>query len=387
MEYNMSLEINQKTNMSKEVRSTPEAIGITTYHVGIDTISAITKLDGEGKIGNVVVRSCPVFSGEKAERKSRIISELTADGEDEKDATKKAEGLATKEAQNFCLGACAMRALTVEAYRRGEDLECAEKNSLDALERLGVSPEQAIFVAVTGDRVGFSDSFDDYVADGSGVVNPEGWRQVTGFNSFFSDVAEAPALARRLADCGDVNMEFKTKDGKTIIGFMHLTRPGQTFGKDVRKFEFEGQKVSYVEHALREAAAQYDIDWSSFSMTLRTAIEAEDFQKHFDSYEAMEGHVPGWLADGFLKNATNPDWKPGDEIVKSDTFYADFKGIITRDIAEAFEHLSLSSEQLDMTNMLETMHDPSQSSYERAMREKILDTRDLYMTIHHSALQ
>jgi hypothetical protein len=376
-----------KTNMAQQEQlTTPEAPGITTYPVGCESFSAITALAGEQKIGNVVVRACPVFSGEKAERKSRIKAELIAAGIDEKDATKQAEGKANKEAQDFCLGACAMRALTVESYRNGEDLECAEKNSVDALERLGLSPEQAIFVAVTGNRVGFSDEFDEYVADGSATINPEGWRQASGFNAFFSDVAEASAIARRLADCGDVNIEFKTKDGKTIIGFMHLTRPGQTFGKDARKFEFEDRKVSYFEHVLREAAAHYDIDWESFSVTLRTAIEAEDFQKHFDSYEAMEGHVPGWLDDGFIKNASNPEWKQGDPVNKEDTFYADFKGIILRDIREAYEHLGLSDEQFDMSNMLDTMHDSKQSSYERAMREKALDTRDLYMTIHRSAV-
>lgn len=375
------------TNMQRQEQiTTPEAPGITAYPVGRESFSAITALAGEQKIGNVVVRACPVFSGEKAERKSRILAELIATGIDEKEAAKQAESKANKEAQDFCLGACAMRALTVDAYRNGEGLECAEKNSLDALERLGVAPEQTIFVAVTGNRVGFSDEFDEYVSDGSAIINPEGWRQASGFNAFFSDTAEAPAIARRLADCGDVNIEFKTKDGKTIIGFMHLTRPGQTFGKEARKFEFEGKKVSYFEHVLREAAAHYDIDWDSFSVTLRTAIEAEDFQKHFDSYEAMEGHVPGWLEDGFIKNASNPDWKPGDSVHKEDTFYADFKGIILRDIHEAYANLGLNDDQFDASNMLDTMHDETQSSYERAMRQKALDTRDLYMTIHASAV-
>jgi hypothetical protein len=363
---------NMKTKTSiQEHRTVPEVPGVTTYPVGTETISGITKLTGENAVGNVVVRACMVFSDTKDKFEAEGLSPTEAN----------------KKAIEFCLGHCAFRnTATEQNSERTLEERCAEKNSLDALERFGIDPKDAIFVAVTGNKVGFSDDFDKYIDDGSGIVNPEGWRQVSGYNAFFSDVQEAPVLARRLADCGDINIEFKTKEGKTIIGFMHLTRPGQTFGKDKRTFEYEGKKVSYFEHALREASEHYNIDWDSLNISLRTAIEGEDFQKHFDSYEAMEGHIPGWLEDGFVKNATNPDWKQGDPVKKEDTFYADFKGIILQDIHEAYEHLGLKEEQFDMSNMLETMHNPEQSSYERAMREKILDTRDLYMTIHKSAV-
>lgn len=327
---------------------------IVVKPVGESSRSAITKLNG---IGNVVVRCCTEFS--------RVA------GEKERDA-----------ATRYCREQCSLRPLSPDDYQQYAEISCPEKNTLVAYKELDIKPEEAITIAVTGNEVGFDDEFDDYVVEGVAGVNPEGWKEAKGFNAFFADSSKGVrALGRRLADCGDLNIEFKTTDGRTIIGFMHLTRPGQTVGQTRYKFGPEDRPVSFFEHALGEALSHYgETDVSSVSLRLRTAIEAQDFVKHFDSKEAMEGHVPGWYEDGFLENVSNPRWSEGDPHDESDMWHADFKGIVTRDIVEGMNKFGLKQEQLDMTDMLDTMHDPSHSSHERAMRNSKPDTRDLYIT-------
>lgn len=344
--------------------------GIKTRRFGERGQSAITELTGTERIGNTVVRCCTIHSS--------AVEEGLASGLDKNQAT---------EAANLmCRTQCELRDLTVPEYRTKGTVDCPEKNTHDAYVRLGVEPNQAITVAVTGNGVGFDDMFSSYVDQGVAGTNPEGWREARGFNAFFVDTSsDTRAIGRRLADCGDLNIEFQTKDGRTIIGFMHLTRPNQMMGKGVDRFGADRDQ-SYFEYAMRLALSHYgEVDLGTVSLSLRTAIEAHDFVKRFSSTEAMEGHLPGWYDDGLLKNTSNPEWKAGDEHNPDDVWHADFKGIVMRDLHEGMENIGLNQGQLDVDEMVDTMHSPEHSSHERAKTEDKPDTRDLYVTVCNSA--
>jgi len=356
---------NQETESRRELIEVP---GIVTYPVGNETVSAITKVAGDEAIGNTLVRTCPIFEDKKAE----FVREGNTPAE------------ANKMAVAFCLGDCASRGLTIETNGENDiETRCPEKNTLDALTRLGIKPEQAIIVAVTGNNVGFSDEFEKYETEGTASTNPEGWRQFNGCNAFFSDVEECPALACRLADCGDLNVEFKTKDGRNILGFLHMTRPNQ-YGQT--KYPDNQDNLPYVEFALRKAFNHYgEVDLSSVRLVLRTAIEKKDFIFRFDAPEKMEQVLPGWAVDGYVENQDNASWKPGDGFESTDRFTADFRGIVEDSIKLGMDRLGIEASQFDDSHMLDTMHSGEHSSFERSKNMNTTDTRDLYITAHKSA--
>ncbi|MEI6237009.1 MAG: hypothetical protein WCP03_00200 [Candidatus Saccharibacteria bacterium] len=353
-----------KNTNNEQPRDVIEVPGLVTYPVGDETISAISMVD---VVGSTLTRTCPSFE----EIKSRYITEGLTPTE------------AVKMATTYCLGECASRDLTVSQNREKGNL-CPEKNTLDALTCLGIQPEQTMIVAVTGNNVGFSDEFDMYVANGSASTNPEGWRQVNGCNAFFSDAEDCPVLACRLADCGDLNIEFKTQDGRTIIGFMHLTRPNQ-YGTTACPDSQDG--LPYVEYALRKAIEHYgDVDISTMSLTLRSAIEKQDFLFSFTDSEKMQQVLPGWAQDGYVENLDNPYWKPGDSFEPTDHFTADFRGVVEDSINLSMQRLGITEDQYDNSNMIDTMHDPHFASDQEDKKLGIPARRDLYITAHKSAL-
>ena len=368
--YNSYTNLNIKmTNEIKTSREVIEVPGIDTYPVGDESVSAITKVTGEEAVGNTLVRSCPTF----AEVKKRYMQ---------------SEGLsepgATAEATKYCMGTCAMRGVTAEQNQL-VDVKCPEKNTLEALNRLGISPSETLIVAVTANGVGFADEFDTYQAAGKATTNPEGWRQANGFNAFFSDVETCPVLARRLADCGDLNIEFKTKNGKTIIGFMHLTRPNQ-YGEGSYPESQDGK--SYVDFALGKAIERYsDVDLSSMRLVLRSAIEQQDFTFNFDSAAKLEEVLPGWAANGYIANLSNPNWQPGDEVKTTDELAADFRGIVTDSIRQTMQKLGIADSQFDDSHLLDTMHDPAHSSDQEDKKMGWAARRDLYIIAHKFALK
>jgi hypothetical protein len=373
------MELNNSKNKNMEQLQTREAIevpGIDTYPVGEESISAITKVEGDDAIGNVLVRSCLTYSDKLAE----VKAEKVASGMPEKDAL----AAATKAATEFCLATCALRESTFE-QNQIDGVICPEKNTLEALNRLGIKPEDAMIIAVTANEVGFSDEFDEYEAAGKAITNPEGWKQVNGFNAFFSDVADTPVLARRLADCGDLNIEFKTKEGQMIIGFMHLTRPNQ-YGPSTYPETQNG--LPYTEYALKKALEHYgDVDLASVRLVLRSAIEKQDFVFRFDSQEKMDKILPGWAEGGYLENKSNSDWKPGDNFEPGDIFWADFRAIVEDSIRTAMSRLGINESQFDDNHLIDTMHDPSHSSDQRDKQMNVEAHRDLYITAHRSALK
>jgi len=211
------------------------------------------------------------------------------------------------------------------------DRTCADINLHLSLQGLGLRPEEVLMIGVTGNDVGFADKLDEYdkLSD-----NPYGWRELPGYNAFFARQGEVEALGRRLADCGDVNFEFKDREGKPVFEFEHGTRTDM-FGSNQYAFEKDGEKMSFTEYSLREAIEHYGAEPASIHIKLAAAIQGHNFVKHFDGREKMEEHIPGWYDDGFVKNISNPTWQSGDPMKLEDTWHADSRGMIIRDIKGA----------------------------------------------------
>jgi len=265
--------------------------------------------------------------------------------------------------------------------RDNTDKACADQNLLAALEANYVNPRRTLMVGVTGDNVGFLDALDP----GTMTENSVGVREVKGYNAFFARAGEEhagryiDALGRRLADCADVNFAFRDQDGKHVIGFMHGTRTN-LFGKDRYKFEANGRKVSYTEHALSEALEHYDADPSTVRIRLSAAIEAHHFTKKFPDEKVMEGHLPGWFDEGKLVNQHNPYWQPGQPFSASDTWLPDYRGMVVGNIREAMTRLAIPEHHLDMEGAIDpAASDGVHSSH--VLRDQLGDTRDLYLTV------
>lgn len=323
------------------------------YPVGESTMHTISRMRdeaGELETGNVVRRACMV-AGEQA---CKQVCQLRG------------------EYESFDEDTTARETITQAIEARS----CADINLLREIQLLGLKPEQVLMVGVTGDRVGFADRLDEYAEDIA--QNPYGWYELPGFNAFFARVGEVGALGRRLADCADVNFEFKDKDGNTVFGFEHGTRTNM-FGSSRYNFEKDGAPMSFTEYAMREAVRHYGADPTSIRIKLGAAIQGHNFVKHFSDREAMETHLPGWYADGFVKNVSNPNWQEGDEVIQSDTWHADTRGMIVRDIREAMARLGVSENNFTTEGIIDPgdskgMH----SSHE--FRDVYGDTRDLYIT-------
>jgi hypothetical protein len=282
-----------------------------------------------------------------------------------------------------CKEMCARRGQP--EYEANADRLCADRNLVGALEKLDIDPARVLMVGVTGDEVGFGDQLDKYREEGRLKENPEGFKELPGFNAFFARTTEAPAIGSRLADCAHLSFEFADRDGNRVIGFEHGTRPNM-FGKSAYKFEIEGHQVSYTEYVLTRALEHYGADPSSVALRLSSSIRAENFVKRFNSREAMEAHLPGWYDAGFVHNTSNPAWKPGDPITKDDIWHADARGLILHDIDRALQALGISRSHFAFDNMLDPADSDGEfSSHEK--RDRYGDSRDLYMIAHPAALK
>lgn len=256
-----------------------------------------------------------------------------------------------------------------------DERACADMNLLGALQRLRLEPNEVLMVGVTANNVGFADRLDEYDVK----ENPYGWRELPGFNAFFARKREVGALGRRLADCADINFEFKDQDGNTVFGFEHGTRTNMR-GSSAYEFEEDGEKMSFTEYVLREAIEHYGTDPNTIKIKLAAAIQAHNFIKHFDSREAMEEHLPGWLEAGFLTNDTTRTWELGDAITVDDTWLADTRGMIIHDIRQTMQELDIPAENFDAGSVLDPNESKGKFSSHETSKETGQDTRDLYIT-------
>lgn len=326
--------------------------------IGTDAEHLITKMrldeqDAALAIGNVLRRTCEFIGKDvcKQECQLQVICR---------------EGIPVEVAK---------RTVAIASTERS----CADLNLLNAIRGTGIPAQEILMVGVTANYVGFGDRLAEYEKEGDLKQNSVGgWQELPGFNAFFARTEEVSALGRRLADCADVNFEFKDADGNTVIGFEHGTRTNM-FGRSAYPFERDGKKVSFTEYTVGQAIDHYGADPASIKIKLAAAIKGHNFQKHFDSREKMEGHLPGWYEDGFVTNISNPDWKEGDEIIAEDTWEADTRSMIIRDITEAMQALGVPPENFNMDGII----DPGDSGgvhSSHEFRDKYGDTRDLYLT-------
>lgn len=330
--------------MTHNQETSSESLGLV-FPVGQDAEIFISRLSGTEEapeyVGNILRRTC-VGVGESA-----------------------------------CANSCALRDFEPTAYVANDEKACADANLRDAFWGIGLRPSEVLMVAVTGDKVGFADKLDDYTQAGEVKQNPEGWKEIPGYNAFFAREGEAKGIGSRLADCAHISFEFQDKDGKTVFGFEHGTRPNM-MGSSAYKFELDGKKVSYTEFVLASAIAHYDAKPESMKIRLSSSIQPQNFVKHFESEAQREGHIPGWFADGFAKNVSDPNWTEDGPYNKGDIWEADSRGLILRDITQAMEHLSIPKSALRADEMLDPADtDGEFSSYEN--RAKYGDSRDLYL--------
>ena len=333
--------------VSEQVSNLPD-IGIIRP-VGEESMAVITRLSpvqgGQEYAGNILRRTCQAIGG------------------------------------TACQVACARRG--TPEYDENTDRLCADANLARSLAQLGIDAQDVLMVAVTGNEVGFGDKLDEYREAGKLKENPGGWRELPGFNAFFARADEVPAIGSRLADCAHLEFEFKDSEGRTVIGFEHGSRPNMR-GVSAYEFAIDGRPVSYTEYVLTTAMRHYGADPDTLTVAIASSIRAENFAKHFDSMEAMENHLPGWYDAGFLRNATNPGWQPGDPVVPSDTWHADTRGLILHDTRTALETLGVSQDILIADDMLDPADtDGEYSSHQN--RDRYGDSRDLYMIAHRSA--
>jgi len=326
------------------------AVGIVRP-VGSESAALITRLsvknDCDNYVGNILRRTCMLL-GESA-----------------------------------CQSACALRGS--ENYGKNEDKACSDRNLVEGLEAVGIDPSDVLMVAVTGNEVGFGDMLQTYADKGKLKSNPEGWRELPGFNAFFARPEEVPAIGSRLADCAHLEFEFNDRDGNKVIGFEHGTRPNM-YGPDAYAFELNGQPVSYTQFVIGSAIEHYGADPASIQIRISSSIKPDNFVKHFADVAQMEKHIPGWYSAGYVKNISKPDWKPGDAIDYEHVWHADARGLILHDTKEAMEALGVPAANLVADEMLDPADTAGEySSYEN--RSVFGDTRDLYLVAHASAFK
>lgn len=324
-----------------------------------------------------VIPSLPGITFPLGEHSRVFISRLSA-GESDKEFTGNIlRRTCTVVGEAACAATCQLRDIDLEQFNTNDEKACADANLRDVLLALEAAPKHVLMVAVTGDKVGFADRLDEYEEAGGVRVNPEGWREIPGYNAFFARTSETEAIGSRLADCAHLGFEFTDRNGEQVFGFEHGTRPNMK-GKTDFAFEIDGKKVSYTEFVLNQAIQHYGADPKAVKIRLSSSIQAQNFVKHFSSEEQREAHVPGWFTDGFVKNMTRPDWEEGDAYDQNDIWYADSRGLIIRDIYEAMERFGIPLDNFDATEMIDPAEtDGEFSSYEK--RADYGDYRDLYL--------
>jgi hypothetical protein len=222
---------------------------------------------------------------------------------------------------------------------------CAEENIMDICEEMGLPPEKLLLVGVTADKVGFYDQLDQY----EGLVNnPRGFRQLPGFNAFFAHESDDVALARRLADCGDVHISFKDEEGKRVFGFAHLSRPNMK-GDTAFTHERDGEKVGVFSAFLGEALEHYGGDVSSVEVRNAAAVSMPNFTHWFKDEDALNKSLPGWYELGFARNRTFEEregrpWQRGDEIKPTDAWDVDYQEMVHWQLRQVLGEEQISRE-------------------------------------------
>jgi len=291
-----------------------------------------------------------------------------------------------------CQHACYLDEDIIETVKGEVAAKCADGNLVEAILELGTKPKNVFMVGVTADGVGFADEVSIKPEKYPYSVNGKtGIKELPGFNAFFAkedDLIEGEpvtALGRRLADCGDINLDFVDQDGRSVMGFMHMTKPNLQ-GEGAQRYEYQAKKVGSFEYFLRSALEHYGADINTVSIRVAAAIRPEHYVWCFDSEEDMDkkGFV-GWkdtldeAGKPLLKNQSNPDWRQGQPFDQKDVWFADFPAMLRWQMAQVRE---LKPEQIDWEEAIDPGDkDSSHASNYRSKSNPDADGRDGYFTV------
>lgn len=321
---------------------------------------------------------------------SNTISAISVMGEHEKLAGNVLRRLC-KLGGEACAQTCALHQGIIERAEAALDAKCADDNLLEVISQLGARPEGIFMVGVTADGIGFADKVDGQPDKYPYAVNEKtGVKELPGFNAFFAKEDdriggnEVAALGRRLADCGDINLEFVDRDNRPVMGFMHMTKPNLQ-GEGAQKYEYQAKKVGSFEYFLRTALDYYGADIGSVNIRVAAAIKPEHYVWSFESEEDMEkkGFV-GWKKTidenglPLLKNQANPDWRPGQPFDPTDEWFADFPAMLRWQIAQVKE---LQPDQINWEGVIDPGDGGSgHASNYRGRKNPDANGRDAYFT-------
>jgi hypothetical protein len=310
-----------------------------------------------------------------------------------------------------CAQTCAIHQGLAERSEHNLDKKCADANLSEVVAKLGLRPENVLMVGVTGkreeNRIGFADEVDANIEKYKFSISPvTDIKELPGFNSFFAaeddSVAgnEIYALGRRLADCGDINIEYTNKEGRKIMGFMHMTRTnleGEGHHQNRRPgVPFDEPSYRFF---MQSAFDHYGLpDEQGIDVRISAAIKQEHFEYKFDTQQKMDELFPGWENNEtvftpykqFIKNSTDPTWKYGDDFEPTDKFQVDFRGMLEWQIRR-FDPVvdqtrvngkPLRGQEIDWEGVIDPGDSSSShASNARGKKDQDKDGRDAYLTI------
>jgi hypothetical protein len=138
---------------------------------------------------------------------------------------------------------------------------------------------------------------------------------------------------------------------------------------------------------LRTAAEHYGADMSTVQIRVAAAIRPENYSYKFASEEQMEdpkAGFPGWKGmmnekgERFLRNRSNPNWKPGDSFDPEDEWEVDFEAMLRWQMAQVRE---LKPEQIDWEDSIDAGDSGSHhASNSRGRENPGINGRDAYFT-------
>jgi hypothetical protein len=295
-----------------------------------------------------------------------------------------------------CAKECQLHRGLIDLAQASIDAKCADDNLVQVINELGTRPERVFMVGVTADNIGFADEVDTNPDKYPYKINPNtGVKELVGFNAFFAregdTVAgdELDALGRRLADCGDINIEFTDQHGKKVMGFMHMTKPNLQ-GEGAVKYEYDGQEVGSFEYFLRTAVEHYGADLSSVEIRVAAAIKPEHYIYRFTEEAKIDEHFPGWktmradTGEPIIRNINNPDWQPGQPFNPGDKWEGNFPAMIKWQMAQVTE---LKPEQINWEDAIDAGDRGNQhASNHRGYADKTWSGRDAYFTVWFNRL-
>lgn len=346
---------------SEEAVKTLENTGIFEVKpVGSETISAISIMGEKPQLaGNVLRRLCK-FGGEA------------------------------------CQQTCQLHHDIVEMAKAAEDKSCADANLKQTIELLGAKPGNVLMVGVGKDSIGFADEIDHQPNKYQFGISPvTSLKELPGYDAFFvregDKVAgsEVQVLGRRLADCGDVNLELTDNQGRRVMGFMHMSKPNLQPGA----YEYEGRKVGSFEYWLLSALDHYQADIKSVQIRVAAAIKPRHYTWQFEDEDGIAASgFAGWLdikdeddQPKLLRILGDRYWKPGKPFSPKAKWVVYFPQMIQWQMDQV---IGLKPEQINWEGAIDPGDEDSQhASNYRGRSNPDANGRDAYFTAWTDKLQ